>query len=119
MKMCSIILMFALFMSCEKVEPGQVWHYYLDENNPYSPFIKQVVIGVQDGYVQYIQNGRDTLSCTEFYFKFGSELQEQVPYITRIPSAKIFIDYYSTLWTSKIDSLEAELAECRGVNYGK
>lgn len=73
-----ILLTAVLFTACDNVKVGQEWHYIINKNNPYEkPIIKkQVVIGVANGYVQYIENDKDTLSCSVSWFKLGNERQK-------------------------------------------
>jgi hypothetical protein len=60
------------------VEVGDVWEYSLgDVKNPFRKNrdgIKETIIGVRDGYVQYIQYKHDTLSEPISYFLIGNRL---------------------------------------------
>ena len=78
-----LVAVFSLtIFSCEnkedKIKVGQTWKLVLGEKNPYKkPTIYyNRVIDIQGDYVQYIQDGKDTLSDSKRWFLISAELVE-------------------------------------------
>lgn len=77
-----ILLVAGLFSCSErernisKIKLGQTWKYVGNENNPYEKAIIHYnrIIDVTGEYVLYIQDNKDTLNDTKFWFVIGSEL---------------------------------------------
>jgi hypothetical protein len=60
------------------IKVGQVWEVTYNRDNPYEENItfRNNVIGVDNGYVLYVQNGKDTLNETKRWFVILSECVE-------------------------------------------
>lgn len=78
-----LVAVFSLtIFSCEneehKIKVGQTWKLVLGEKNPYEKptFRYNRVIDIHGDYVQYIQDGKDTLSDSKRWFLISSELVE-------------------------------------------
>ena len=59
----------------DKLQVGQTWIYKTNASNPFkAPNIyRQRIIDLKEGYVLYIENDTDTLSCSERWFLIGAE----------------------------------------------
>lgn len=64
---------------CEKqnIKVGQTWIWISNKKDPFKSkkIYEQKVINIKNGYIQFIENGRDTLSMSECMFLSGAELQ--------------------------------------------
>ncbi len=76
-----LVAVFSLTLfSCEneknKIKVGQTWKVVIGEKNPYEKpiFLYRKVIDIQGDYVQYIQNKKDTLNDSKYWFLVSAEL---------------------------------------------
>lgn len=62
-----------------ELKVGQTWKYSYNSDNPYekSPMIYRTIIDLEGNYVQYVQDGGDTLSDSQRNFVVNSVLFEQ------------------------------------------
>ena len=78
-----LVAVFSLtIFSCQneedKIKVGQTWKVVLQEKNPYEKptFLYRKVIDIQGDYVQYIENKKDTLNDSKYWFLVSAELVE-------------------------------------------
>lgn len=75
------VFFFTLF-SCKKqesdIKKGQTWKVVIGEKNPYEKpiFLYRKVIDIQGDYVQYIENKKDTLNDSKYWFLVSAVLVE-------------------------------------------
>ena len=62
----------------DKIKVGQTWKVVIGEKNPYEKptFLYRKVIDIQGDYVQYIENKKDTLNDSKYWFLVSAELVE-------------------------------------------
>lgn len=82
----ALLALLSAFTGCPKEEKkvielkvGQTWKYRYNADNPYekSPMLFRTIIDVEGEYVQYVQDGGDTLSDSKSMFVVNSVLVEQ------------------------------------------
>lgn len=82
LKMLLVAVFFPLLFSCEskegEIKVGQTYKLVIGERNPYEKptFHYNRVIDIQGDYVQYVEDGKDTLSDSKRWFLISSELVE-------------------------------------------
>lgn len=62
----------------DKIKVGQTWKTVIGEKNPYEKptFLYRKVIDIQGDYVQYIENKKDTLNDSKYWFLVSAKLVE-------------------------------------------
>lgn len=77
-----VFLLLSFTFTCNRkentVEVGQIWKSSYYENDPYREEVNYYneIIDLPEDYVVYIQNGKDTLSETRYWFVVKSECVE-------------------------------------------
>ena len=80
MKNLLLLLVIVFLSSCSsriykqyQLGVGQTWIYTMNGDDPFKDesVYNQRVIAISSDYVQYIQNDRDTLSCSKSWFVVG------------------------------------------------